>query len=76
MCLGSLPDYCPESLKKSGSVFFQNGEITESIFNVLVPFFLNTDGGRTDGRTDIFFPNVRSSLVVQVVYKKQISSRF
>ncbi len=36
-CLGDISDYCPESTKKYGGIFFQNGGITESIFNVAVP---------------------------------------
>ncbi len=39
ICLGGLTDYCPESPKKSGRGFFQNGGKTESIFNVLMAFF-------------------------------------
>ena len=36
--------------QKNGGGFFQNGGITESIFNVIVTF-LNAAGGGTDGRT-------------------------
>ncbi len=36
ICLGALSDYCPESPKKSGGGFSQNGGIRESM---LVSFF-------------------------------------
>ena len=31
ICLGDLSDYCPESPKKSGGGFLQNGGIRESM---------------------------------------------
>ena len=45
ICLGGISDYCPESPKKSGGEFLQNGGLTECQ--------LNAAGGRTDIITDI-----------------------
>ena len=36
ICLGGISDYCPESPKKSGGGFFQNGGLIKCIFNLQV----------------------------------------
>ena len=38
ICLGGLSEQRPESPKKSGGGFFQNGGITAAIFDFLVMF--------------------------------------